>query len=184
MLLCDVPHVYIAAFGMINASGTEHTKRWNDIKNHLIHKVSLTGDIAEYHDITSLVNMWLAQPNVYDDTGGKRHQWDLHQKNAKFDKCPIRAKFAKKLKTVSGWSFKHQYVEDTCKWIVNSAEDKAWCPTERKHLWTALARLLRITFNEIIPLRTCSGYPIELYQDQYDAQGNPIGTFGNNKKKR
>ena len=169
---------------MINASGTEHTKRWNDIKNHLIHKVSLTGDIAEYHDITSLVNMWLAQPNVYDDTGGKRHQWDLHQKNAKFDKCPIRAKFAKKLKAVSGWSFKHQYVEDTCKWIVNSAEDKAWCPTERKHLWTALARLLRITFNEIIPLRTCSGYPIELYQDQYDAQGNPIGTFGNNKKKR
>ena len=184
MLLCDVPHVYIAAFGMINASGTEHTKRWNDIKSHLIHKVSLTGDIAEYHDITSLVNMWLTQPNVYDDTGGKRHKWDLHQRNAKFDRCPIRARFAKKLKAVSGWSFKHQYVEDTCKWIVNSAEDKAWCPTERKHLWTALARLLRITFSEIIPLRTCSGYPIELYPDQYDAHGNPVGTFGQNKKKR
>ena len=169
---------------MINASGAEHSKRWNDIRNHLIQKVTLSGDISDYHDITSLVPMWLAQSKAYNDRGGKKHNWDLHHMDVKFEKCPIREKFGEKLKEVSGWSYKRRYVEDTCKWIVNSAEDTSWCPTERKHLWVALARLINITFNDIIPLRTRSGYPIELYSDQYDANGNPIGTFGVNKKKR
>ena len=184
MLLCDVPHVYIAAFGMINASGAGHSKRWQEIKNHLTQKVSLSGDIPDFHDITSLVNMWLSQSRAYNDKGRKRHEWDLHHENVKFEPCPIRDRFGEKLKTVSNWSWKLQYVKDTCRWIANSAEDKSWCPTERKHLWVALANLIRITFDEIIPRRTCSGYPIELYSDQYDAQGNPVGTSGNNKKKR